>query len=144
MADDPVLKPIILVVDDDPSVRLLIHFFLARYRGEYEIVLAADGAEALGYVATHELALVITDNQMPRLSGLELTAIVKAQQPAAYVLLMSADLLDAIEPEAYQAGANAFLAKPFHIDQLQAILDGVWAARRERTVGQPTAAFGAS
>jgi CheY-like chemotaxis protein len=126
------------------SVRLLLHFFFVRYCGEYEIVLAADGMEALRHVAEHDLALVITDNHMPRLSGLELAAIVKAQQPAAYVLLMSADLGDAIEPQAYQAGADAFLTKPFHIAQLQAILDRVWAARPERTVGQLTAPFGAS
>lgn len=137
MADDVALKPVVLVVDDDLSVRRLMHFFLARYSGEYDIVLAADGVEALASVSERALALVITDNHMPRLSGLELTRMVKAQQPEAVVLLVSGDPGDAVEQRAYTAGADYFLAKPFHIAQLEPILERVWAACQcKRAVGE--------
>ena len=62
--------PRVLVVDDHPAVRRAICSLLRR-RG-YAVESAADGREALGYLALARFDLIITDYQMPRLDGVEL------------------------------------------------------------------------
>lgn len=117
--------PTVLVVDDDASVRSLLSYVVRHHLADYEIVVAADGVEALDYLSERAIELVITDHEMPRLSGLELVQIVKSQTPALPVLLISGDLLHGIEQRAQDCGADFFLPKPFLVTQLTPILDAV-------------------
>jgi CheY-like chemotaxis protein len=59
----------IMVVDDEPAnIRLLERLF----RSEYEVVIAGSGAEALRLLEQHNVALILTDQRMPDMTGLEL------------------------------------------------------------------------
>jgi CheY-like chemotaxis protein len=78
VSNQPPDLPAVLVVDDDPVCRLLITCLLQLHGGAGEIVTAMDGAEALKHCESRAFRLIITDNQMPHLSGLALAAIVKA------------------------------------------------------------------
>ena len=137
MADQSPQRSTILVVDDDPSNRSLLTIFLRLSFGSYEIVTAMDGHEALEYVSALPVVLIITDNQMPLLSGLELTSIIKAQQPKIGVILMSADIASNIERLAAAHGADYYLAKPFSLDQLKQIVEMMLEPTlQERVVSQ--------
>lgn len=103
----------VLVVDDDPQVRRLVATILERVG--YRAVTAASMAEASAAViaARQDLALVVTDVELPDGSGLDLArAIAPSKIPV--VVLTSLP----IESEARAAGAAAFLAKPFQVAEL--------------------------
>jgi DNA-binding response OmpR family regulator len=103
----------ILVVDDEPQVRLLIRAVLSK-RG-FRIMEATDGASALSILRDLHgaIALVITDYSMPGFNGDVLAQLVKAQFPIIPVLLVSAD-----ENAPGCASGDAFVAKPFPLAKL--------------------------
>jgi CheY-like chemotaxis protein len=99
----------LLVVDDEPAIRTLVRRILES--DGFRVAEASSAQEALRVLAVHNVVLLITDIQMPGMSGLELAEAVKVQRPDLPVLLMSASL-----PE--QVGAKldrpcSFLQKPF-------------------------------
>lgn len=103
----------ILIVDDEPAI-LDIHATWLRSSG-YEVLQAANGAEALALAKQHEVDVVITDLRMPGLSGLHLLTILKEIAPHVEVILLSGQgtMEDAIE--ALREGrAFDFLRKPLH------------------------------
>lgn len=120
--------PAVLVVDDDPLSRSLLTALLQRHDAACEIVTAIDGAEALNRLEEQAFQLIITDNQMPQLSGLELTAIVKRRWPETPVMLISGDMPNSVERRAREQGVDYCLPKPFPIQRLRAILSLVLPA----------------
>jgi CheY-like chemotaxis protein len=104
--------PAVLVVDDDDGVRAVTQRTLER--AGYHVLLAADGAQALGFLSQGVFDAVVTDIRMPGMDGWELAAHVKAIIPRVPILFISA----------YDAhlGANNLpgpvLAKPFRPEQL--------------------------
>lgn len=128
--------PAILVADDDPTCRLMLTYLLRPHAGVCEIVTATDGAEALNHCERRPFRLIITDNQMPHLSGLELAAIVKARKPETCVILVSGDMLSDLERHARERAVDHYLPKPFPIQQLRAIVASVLpAVAQDRMVG---------
>ncbi|MCE9612025.1 MAG: response regulator [Chthoniobacter sp.] len=107
----------ILVVEDNPNLRELVASFLADTG--HRTLVANDGVEARELIETHaeDLALVITDIEMPRLRGDDLAVWIRERHPAIKVLLMSS-----AEPEAPGTRLLPYLAKPF---QLVALLSAV-------------------
>lgn len=112
----------IVVVEDDPDVLRVLQRLLSMLYRDYQVISASNGAEALAYVADHEVPLVITDYTMPEMSGLDLAAAVKAQTPATKVVLITAYATPEVERTARQAGIDYFLPKPFSLDQVEAIV----------------------
>lgn len=110
----------ILVIDDDPAIRLVVNKALQKQG--YDIVLASDGQEGLDLALRIRPALIVCDWIMPALDGLEVCRRVKASQDLAttfFILLTSrGDLADRIT--GLDAGADDFLAKPIDISELQA------------------------
>jgi two-component system response regulator FlrC len=100
----------ILVVDDEPGLRE----FLAEVLGDdgHEVTRAADGAEAAQLADAHRFDLVITDLQMPRLSGLQLLEKLHAEQPEVEVIVMTAHGTVDRAVQAMKLGAFDFLEKP--------------------------------
>ncbi len=105
-------NPLILVADDSPDIRSFLKEAVLGPAG-YQVQLAADGRAALELAQESQPDLVITDHQMPKLSGLELTRELCASQPHPPVIMMSSDHSDRLMLEAMRAGAFEFLAKPF-------------------------------
>jgi putative two-component system response regulator len=104
----------ILVVDDDPSVRLLLQRMLAAE--DYQVTLARDGQEALDIVSGLMPDLILLDLDMPRLSGLELCHLLK-QNPVTRlipILVLTGQDASSSRLQSWELGADEFLNKPFH------------------------------
>jgi two-component system, chemotaxis family, chemotaxis protein CheY len=107
----------ILIVEDDISTRKLYHFVLMQ--SGYNVLEATDGIEALNYLATHTCHLVITDMNMPRMSGLELIQAIRSSNTSLPVILLTAFDGPNMRQTALNLGASAFFAKPFTIEDLE-------------------------
>ena len=100
----------ILIVDDEPAMRLLLTSVL-KDEG-YETTAVANAEEALALIARRHFPLVITDLKMPGLSGAELLAHIKRDDPGTAVILLTA--FGSVEGavEAMRQGAAHYLLKP--------------------------------
>jgi CheY-like chemotaxis protein len=111
--------PVILIVDDDPDMRLYLRGCL-RGLGEAAgpVIDAADGVEALQRVQADTVSLVISDVVLPRMDGLELRLAIREDPVRANlpVLLISGEL----EAGMLSGPHDAFLAKPFNARELLA------------------------
>jgi len=104
--------PVILVVDDEESVRLLLCTLLERET--YKVLLAADGQHALELSRRHEgeIDALVTDYKMPRLDGLQLAKTMTVERPGIRVMIMSGRMSN---PEGLQQCGFPMLPKPFTI-----------------------------
>ena len=98
----------ILIVDDEPAIRRLARAALERAGLVCEA--AKDAIDAAACLERARFDLVLTDVDMPGVSGLALARAIRCGRPALPVLVMSGG---AYEREAAQLGACAFLPKPF-------------------------------
>jgi PAS domain S-box-containing protein len=89
----------VLVVDDNESVRTLVHRTLAR--SGYRILQAVDGADGVRYFESHgdEIALVLMDVDMPGMNGFEAADLILARRPGARILMSSGYRVDPLEVE---------------------------------------------
>jgi CheY-like chemotaxis protein len=106
----------VLLVDDETLLLMLLKEIITQLG--YNPILAANGHQALEKLSQTTVDLVITDVQMPGLSGIELLQRVKAMQPEIPVLLLSGSNPVAIQKAADRYHADAFLPKPFKFAQL--------------------------
>jgi two-component system NtrC family response regulator len=106
----------VLAVDDEPLQLELVRGFLVK-RG-FEVATATDGAEALAHVRAAPVDVVVTDQKMPGLSGVELLAALRAITPELPVIVVTAygTIEDAVA--AIKAGATDYLTKPVNLDEL--------------------------
>jgi len=115
----------VLVVDDEEIVLVALRETL-RQLG-FEVTASTDAVEALGRLRSHEFSVIVTDHQMPKLTGLEFLAEARRLQPRASRILVTAVLnvgtvIDAIN----RAEICRFLLKPWQReDLLGAIAAGV-------------------
>ena len=110
----------ILVVEDEPQVMRTIREML-RDCGVTQSFSAKDGREALDFLGSYEetVHLVITDWNMPRMTGIELLTQVRTADPdIAFLLLTGRADRDSVI-EAKQQGVSAYLRKPFSAEQLR-------------------------
>lgn len=106
----------ILVVDDEPDIRRIIRILLEN-RG-YRVAEAANGAAAVEYVRTHTCVdLVIMDIMMPKLGGVEASREIRGLTVAP-ILFLTARTQERDRQEAYYAGGDDYLAKPFSHGEL--------------------------
>jgi two-component system, response regulator, stage 0 sporulation protein F len=118
----PLLSAAIVLVDDEPDVRVILHRMLAYIADGNEVVAVGSGAAALAVLAERPVLLLITDYNMLGMTGLELAQKVKAASPTTTVVLVSAYATPLLEKRALAAGGDYFLPKPFSFDQLEAIV----------------------
>jgi two-component system, OmpR family, KDP operon response regulator KdpE len=111
--------PHVLVVDDEPEIRRLLHAVLAE--AGYSVDLAASGEEALQKVGRVEPAAVVLDITLPDMSGLDLCRELR-KWSAAPVLVVSAMTDERTKVQAFDLGADHYLTKPFAIDEFLARL----------------------
>ncbi|MDH3653393.1 MAG: response regulator [Myxococcales bacterium] len=115
-----------LIVDDSSAVRAFVRAALED--ADFARVREAEtGFEALQLLASNTFDVVIVDVNMPDINGLELLAFMKKsprQQGAIKILISTrADGLDA--KQGATLGADAFLAKPFEVDELRNLIRGL-------------------
>jgi two-component system, chemotaxis family, chemotaxis protein CheY len=111
-----------LIVDDSRSTRHIIRNVLAH--GVFQLLLeqAPDGETALELCRTEYFDVVFLDCNMPGLDGLATLQLLKQQNPAIKVVMMSSDPHPSRQVAARQQGAAAFLPKPFSIAHAEAVL----------------------
>lgn len=103
-------KPrLVLVVDDDEMIRRLVRAVLEA--DEFEVAEARDGESALELAVTTRPAVVVLDVMMPGLDGVEVCRRLDHEQVRVVVLTARDD--PKLETEAREAGADAFMTKPF-------------------------------
>jgi two-component system cell cycle response regulator len=107
----------VLVVDDDDDSRELLCISLSRLG--YPCRTAGDGVEALAMFREKPASIVVSDWSMPRMTGLALCEELKREEPAPYVLLVTAFDGRARLLEGLRAGADDFMRKPLDFDELE-------------------------
>ena len=106
----------ILVVDDEPAQRELVAGFL-RKQG-FDVVEAAGGGEAVTRFKREPFDLILTDQRMPDLSGLDVLEAVRSASPETAVVIMTAYGTIETAVDAIKAGAADYLTKPLNLDEL--------------------------
>ncbi|MBI3872410.1 MAG: response regulator [candidate division Zixibacteria bacterium] len=110
----------LLIVDDDPRIRGLLTESLDALG--YHTVEAANGREALSITRETPPDCVITDIKMPELDGLSLLHHLKSEQPNLPVVMITGYAFQQLKMEATDAGADAFLMKPFRLAKIEEVL----------------------
>ena len=91
----------------------------------YDFVIeeAEDGLEGLKKFNSFNPHIVITDNSMPGMCGLELTKAIRGLGSSCFIAMMSARVHPEFSAQILQAGANDFFSKPFEVRKLQEIVE---------------------
>ena len=121
-------KVTVLVVDDDPVIQKLLEVNFAMEG--YQVETASDGEEALASIASQRPDVVVLDVMMPKVDGIEVVRRMKADATTATVpvLLLSARAQAKDVSEGLDAGADAYMTKPFDpvelLDRVASLLEG--------------------
>jgi putative two-component system response regulator len=116
----------VLVVDDEPMTRTLLHLMLAP--ADYEVIEAGDGVEALATIHEFLPDIVVLDVMMPNLDGLSVCRELRQQETTRDlpIILLSAKTTSEAIQEGFLAGANRYLTKPVSrkdlLDSLEELL----------------------
>jgi two-component system copper resistance phosphate regulon response regulator CusR len=108
----------ILVVEDEPVAATVLAKGLREHA--YAVDVAADGASALERVAANDYDLIILDVLLPRVNGLDVCSRLRADRIAVPVLMLTARGGPDQRVEGLDAGADDYLAKPYHFPELLA------------------------
>jgi len=106
-----VANPLLLVVDDSRTSRLLIKGIVANLRPGWRIAEAASGDEALAAVATEVPDFISLDVNMPGMSGLEAAGRLRLRHPEITIVLCTANVQESVRQQAEKVGIH-FVAKP--------------------------------
>jgi len=109
MIRDEIIR--ILLVDDVELVRHTLRTILSAHPCFAIVGEACDGEEALGWVQRCEPSVVVMDIQMPRLNGIQATALIKRFFPHVIVVGLSVDATEDLRQEMSTAGATSVLTK---------------------------------
>lgn len=120
----------VLIVDDSSTDRELAGGLLSA-QGNYRILAAASGTEALNQLAETPVDLVVTDLHMPEMTGLELVGVIRRQFPLTPVILMTGDGSELLAVRALQAGAASYVPKVMLADSLTETVRRVLSAARD-------------
>jgi len=107
----------IVVTDDSPLYRTLVQETLAQE--QYQVFTAKNGREALDLITEHRPAVVVTDWEMPDLSGLQLCEVIRGGGDTyTYIILLTSNKEKDQIIQGLRAGADDYLTKPFHSGEL--------------------------
>jgi CheY-like chemotaxis protein len=122
-------RPTVLLVDNDSTVRGIVYAYLER--GGYDVLAAGSGVDALTICRQfrHEITLLLTDVQMPGMSGIELAENVARLRPLTRVLFMSGDANE----KSTRDSNRTLLLKPFNGARL---MEGIKHALRTQAIGK--------
>lgn len=108
----------ILIVDDSAVNRNILRNILEK-EGFDDIAEAEDGDEGLDEYLDKLPDIVILDISMPGISGIELLKHIKAHDPEAKVIMLSADGQQKVKDEAARYGADEYITKPYQISEIK-------------------------
>lgn len=131
----------LLVVDDDPAIRKLIHRYLSRQ--QYVLESAVDGRTALSLFDSFKPDLVILDVNLPDSTGYELCREMQSRT-GVYVLMLTSRSDEADKVRGFSQGADDYLTKPFSLVELGVRVGAILKRGRggTRETSQPALTFG--
>ncbi|HEV7663302.1 MAG TPA: response regulator [Chloroflexota bacterium] len=114
-ADHAGERRLILVVDDEPSVRAIVLASIAVRAERYRVLEAGNAAEALAHARDHRPDLVLLDVALPDHDGFWVCRTLKSDARTAQipVVMLTAMSLPSDRDKAIQAGADGYIVKPF-------------------------------
>lgn len=121
VAMDAVLK--ILAVDNEPSVTLSFRFVFAEAR--YEVTTVDSGNVALAQLDANPAGydVIIVDEKMPELTGVELVSAIRKRGITANIIVVSAHLSSDIRDAYQRMDVDVMFGKPFDVDELRSAVD---------------------
>jgi two-component system, NtrC family, response regulator AtoC len=118
-AESSVVRPVVLVVDDDPGLRESFRLIL---EDEYEVLDAASGPQALDCLRRAAVDLVLLDVRLPEMDGIQVLEQMKAFDEQLEVILVTAVKTVRTAVAAMKLGALDYLTKPFDEDELLGVV----------------------
>jgi len=114
----------ILIVDDNPQNLKLARVILAAEG--YEVKTAIDAEDALSILESFAPRLILMDLQLPRMDGLELTRLIKAdpRRRDTIVIALTAYAMKGDDEKAFAAGCDGYMSKPIDTDALPRVVAG--------------------
>jgi DNA-binding response OmpR family regulator len=112
----------VLIAEDEPSIVLSLEFL---FRGAgYEVLVAANGAEAIAIAQEHRPDLLVLDIMLPVVDGFEVCRALRAQpaQAALRIVMLTARGRGHEVERALKLGANAYVTKPFGTHELMKVI----------------------
>jgi two-component system KDP operon response regulator KdpE len=119
----------VLIVDDERSIRLSLRTILSSIG--FTIIEAARGEEALALVRTAQFDAVLLDINMPGMGGVEVCRVMRKNSPVLPIVMLTVQGNEDRKVDAFEAGADDYITKPFHLGELTARLRA--AVRRGRS-----------
>lgn len=129
-------KKKVLIVDDEPSIRDSLSLLL---KGNFEVQVAENGAEALKLVENSRPDLILLDVIMPKLDGVQTLRELRSRQIQVPVVMLTATTTVRTAVEAMKCGAVDYLNKPFDIEQLTALIYSTFEQDDENSTEKPGA-----
>lgn len=114
----------VLVVDDEKVLRVLVPLYVA---GE-DVQVASDGLEGLAAAKRFKPDVIVSDVEMPGMSGPDFLDAYKAENPGVYAILMSGKPLEHFADKYPSASNYDFLQKPFTEREFRKVLDKILSA----------------
>ncbi len=122
------MEKCVLIVDDEPHIRMLLEQTLEDLEDEgVELLQAVNGQEALDIIQARVPQLVFLDVMMPLMNGIEVCQAVKQKLGLAqvYIVLLTAKGQELDRQQGLDAGANQYMTKPFDPDAILSIAEKV-------------------
>ncbi|MGB3573680.1 MAG: response regulator transcription factor [Phormidesmis sp.] len=123
----------ILVVDDEPAIRNLIHRFLAKQ--DYQMESAEDGKSAIAIFEQFNPDLVILDVNLPDANGYDLCKEMQSRT-GVFVLMLTSRTDEADKIRGFNTGADDYITKPFSLGELEVRLGAILKRQRPVTVAE--------
>ncbi len=122
----------ILIIDDDPLARSILRLLFES--DGYVCREAENGALGLAMLEQYQPDLVVTDNNMPVLTGLEFLDRLgkKSRRQVPAVIVVTGDVSHELKMRALQSGARAVLEKPYNIDEIRSLAN--WLLNSEQSI----------
>lgn len=133
----------ILLVEDEDSLAIGLEYNLSEEG--YIVERAADGEEALEYIKKDEYDLIILDLMLPYLDGFELAKLIRLRFPKVPILILTAKTGIKDRIKGLELGADDYLTKPFHLEELLLRLKGMLRRKmwyKSATDSKPIYRFG--
>ncbi len=123
-------RPLVLVVDDNASMRTYLKAIL---QPQFNVIEAQNGAEGLEEARRKVPQIVVSDIMMPVMDGLELSRRMKEDVSTSHIpiILLTARVLEEQRAEGYSTGADSYITKPFSAATLTARIDNLLKSRRQ-------------
>jgi len=119
----------ILVVDDSKAMRMIVTRTLRQAGfGDHPVTEAADGKLGLEALQREAFDVVLSDWNMPEMTGIELIQAVRAAKIPVRFGFVTSEGTESMRKQAAEAGADFLIAKPFTVESFEMALRGILAA----------------